>query len=96
MIIAFVVSICICTVLCTIIWQECITDNLYYCTDPLWLDFLLGPNHWVHANTGDTIKDGWTMGRLQALWLTFIALSMTISAMIAWRFRPRPRWNAGA
>jgi len=35
----FFTSFVICIILCTIFWQNFITDKFYNCTDPGWLDF---------------------------------------------------------
>jgi hypothetical protein len=43
----FLLAMLLCTVFCTILWQNFVTDKLYNCTDPAWLDFL-SPGDWVH------------------------------------------------
>src|SRR5689334_599249 len=74
--ITFAISMVVCTAACTASWQTCVTDVLYQCSDPIGLDYLQGPRGWVHGavvgqpgNYGDTIRAGWSMGRLEALWL---------------------------
>lgn len=101
---AFFTSLLLCTILCTILWETCVNDFLYNCTDPGFLDYL-SPGDWVHGRvesvpvivTGrsmsepDTIKAGWSVTGLWCLWLTFVAASVAISAMVArllWRSRP--------
>jgi len=93
------------TILCTFVWQEFVTDKLYNCTDPGWLDFL-SPGDWVHGQFAivpiikrgamsdpDTIKAGWSISRLWYLWSSFIAVSVIISVLLA-RFRWIPNGNA--
>lgn len=91
------------TIVCTVVWQSFVTDTLYNCTDPLWLDFL-SPGDWVHSHDGqpialvpvvtarpmndpDTIKTGWSVTRLWYLWYSFIGISIVISVFLA-----RIRW----
>jgi hypothetical protein len=90
-------------ILCTSVWQSFVTDVLYNCTDPGWLDFL-SPGNWVHAHNGepvafvpvitggtmsdpDTIKQGWSVARLWYLWCGFAIVSAGISVWAA-----RVRW----
>jgi len=89
------------TIVCTIIWQQFVTDHLYNCTDPLWLDFL-NPGDWVHGHVvsvpvvvvrsmsePDTIKQGWTVTGLWVLWFSFVGASVAVSAWVAvlpWRW----------
>ena len=99
----FVIVAFVMTIACTIVWQEFVTDKLYNCTDPAWLDFL-SPGNWVHIHDGkpvafvpviiggsmsdpDTIKDGWSIARLWYLWYSFVAVSVVISILLA-----RIRW----
>lgn len=96
----FVIAMTVMTIVCTIVWQEFVTDELYNCTDPAWLDFL-SPGGWVHSHNGqpvalvpvitggamsdpDTIKEGWSVGRLWYLWYSFVAVSAVISILLAW------------
>jgi hypothetical protein len=88
------------TIICTVIWQEFVTDTLYNCTDPGWLDFL-SPGDWVHFSQGvvyvphvvagrsmsdpDTIKQGWTVTGLWILWYLFVAGSVFVSVVLARR-----------
>ena len=88
------------TIICTIVWQVFVTDRLYNCTDPGWLDFLF-PGNWVHVHnnqpvavvpviTGgsmsdpDTIKQGWSVARLWYVWFSFVFVSVLISVVLAW------------
>ena len=99
----FVIVMFVMTIVCTIVWQEFVTDKLYNCTDPAWLDFL-SPGNWVHSHNGqpvafvpviiggsmsdpDTIKEGWSVARLWYLWYSFVAVSVVISVLLA-----RIRW----
>ena len=99
----FVIVMLVMTVVCTFVWQEFVTDKLYNCTDPGWLDFL-SPGDWVHVHDGkpvafvpvivgglmsdpDTIKNGWSIARLWHLWYSFVAVSVVISILLA-----RIRW----
>jgi hypothetical protein len=91
----FLISLLACTAACTAIWQCCVTDVLYHCTDPGWLDYLEGPGGWVHGDVagqpgayGDTIRPGWTLGRLEALWVSLIAASVVVSLVLS-----RVRWS---
>jgi hypothetical protein len=100
---AFVTSLLVCTVLCTIIWQMFITDRLYNCTDPAWLDYLF-PGNWVHGkieyvpvvtagrsmSEPDTIKAGWSITGLWLLWLLFFLPSLIVSVLATRLFR-QPR-----
>jgi len=96
----FVVVMLAMTVVCTIVWQEFVTDKLYNCTDPGWLDFL-SPGNWVHSHDSqpvafvpvitarpmsdpDTIKQGWSIARLWYLWYSFVCVSTIISVLLAW------------
>jgi hypothetical protein len=93
------------TIVCTFVWQEFVTDNLYKCTDPGWLDFL-SPGNWVHGQFAivpivkaramsdpDTIKAGWSISRLWYLWYSFVAVSLVISILLA-RLRWIPKRSA--
>ena len=76
----FTLSLIACTVACTILWQCYVTDVLYHCTDSVCLDYLQGPGGWIHGKVagqpgefGDTIRPGWTLGRLKLLWYSLLA-----------------------
>ena len=102
-VVKFVVMMFLMTIVCTFVWQQFVTDRLYNCTDPGWLDFL-SPGDWVHSHDGkpvafvpvitggpmtdpDTIKDGWSVARLWYLWYSFVTVSVVISVLLA-----RIRW----
>ena len=96
---AFVVSLGVMTMVFTAIWGTLITDNLYNCTDAVGFDYLQ-PGNWVHGDVAfvthvragrsmsepDTIKEGWTVRALWALWLSFCGCSLTASSIAAGRF----------
>jgi len=91
----FFISFVVCMIICTILWQNCITDKLYNCTDPAWLDFLF-PGNWVHGeivylpkipahrsmSEPDAIKAGWSLAGLWLLWLAFVIASFGVSALL--------------
>ena len=93
----FLIAVFAMTIVCTVIWQEFVTDVLYNCTDGIWLDFLF-PGNWVHFYHGviyvphivvgrsmsepDAIRTGWNMARLWILWWTFVGVSLFISWML--------------
>ena len=86
----FTLAMVACTVVCTVLWQTCVTDVLYHCSDSVWLDYLQGPSGWVHGtvagqsgNFGDTIRPGWSFGGLKALWLSLLAVSVTVSLVFS-------------
>ena len=87
----FVLCLIACTMVCTVFWQELIFDKLYNCTDSVPLDFLQ-PGDWVHhpvtvhqivlarsMSEPDTIKAGWSMQKLWALWSGMVLASLIIS-----------------
>jgi len=92
----FAVSLLVMAIVCTIIWQELVTDRLYNCTDPLWLDFLK-PGDWIHGHIAvvqqivanrpmsepDTIKEGWSVAGLWHLWDLFTGIAFIISLLFA-------------
>src|SRR5437870_1973837 len=89
-VIKFTLVMVACTAACTVLWQSCVTDVLYQCSDPVWLDYLQGPSGWVHGtvagqpgNFGDTIRPGWSMLRLKALWFSLLAVSVAISLVLS-------------
>jgi hypothetical protein len=94
------------TIVCTIVWQEVVTEYLYDNTDdnmagflsPLSGDFWIGEGgfpvvtvqHVVHGRSMsdlDQIKEGWSIPKLFALWLSFVTISTVISIALA-----RIRW----
>jgi hypothetical protein len=94
-VVKFSLAMIACTAACTALWQSYVTDVLYHCSDPLWLDYLQGPGGWVHGgvagqpgNFGDTIQPGWSLGRLEALWFAMLATSDVVSLALS-----RIRWS---
>jgi hypothetical protein len=91
----FTLAMVACTATCTAVWQSCVTDVLYHCSDSLWLDYLQGPGGWVHGdaagqpgNFGDTIRPGWSLRGLEALWFSMLAASVIASLVLS-----RIRWS---
>lgn len=87
----------LCTVGCTALWGQLVTDRLYNCTDGGWLDFLF-PRDWVHhpvavahvvagrsMNEPDTIKEGWSIAGLRCLWFSIVVFSLVVSFLLARR-----------
>jgi hypothetical protein len=87
----------LCVIGCTTLWGLFVTDRLYNCTDPGWLDFLF-PGHWVHhpvavahvvagrsMSEPDTIRAGWSITGLWCLWFSFIVVSLVVSFLLARR-----------
>lgn len=85
----------LCTIGCTALWGQFVTDQLYNCTDLGWLDFIF-PGDWVHhpvtvagvvagrsMNEPDTIREGWSVAGLWCLWFSFVGLSLVISFLLA-------------
>jgi hypothetical protein len=91
-ILKFLVSAAVCATACTVIWQYHVADNLYNCTDPGWLDFLVGPTGWVQGSVvgqpgdyGDTIRDGWTFGSIKMLWYSMIGACVVVTLITSCR-----------
>ena len=91
----FLLTLTVMTILCTVAWQHFVTDTLYHCTDPGWLDFL-SPGQWIHDPVPvahvdgyrtmidpDTIKAGWSMAGLWSLWCSFTGVSVVVSILLA-------------
>jgi hypothetical protein len=58
-------------------------------------DYIQGPGGWVHGvvagqpgNYGDTIRPGWSLGRLEWLWAAMLSVSVAFSLVLA-----RVRWS---
>src|SRR5881409_2770465 len=92
----FVAALLCCTIVCTSLWAQFVTDSLYNCTDPGWLDYLF-PGHWVHhpiavghvvagrsMSESDTIKEGWSVTGLWCLWFSVAGACVVVSALLAW------------
>jgi ABC-type multidrug transport system permease subunit len=82
----FLIAWVVMTFLCTVIWENCVAEVLYKCTDPGWLDFLF-PG-FVHGTDGallygDTIRHGWSLAAIWRLWWFFVAASVAISLLLA-------------
>jgi hypothetical protein len=85
-------------------WEVIFPGRIYDCTDTLGFGYLR-PGHWVHdpiefvdeVATGrsmsepDTIRRGWSVNGLWAVWYTMISLS----AIASWRLSRDP-WKRSA
>jgi len=102
----FLLSLLAMTIVCTVVWQQFVTDVLYHCTDAMWLDYLF-PGHWVHnpmavahvvpsrsMSEPDTIRAGWSISSLWGLWCLFFGASVVVSILMA-RLSRRPKRQAG-
>jgi hypothetical protein len=91
----FLLTLTVMTILCTVIWQQFVTDTFYHCTDASWLDYL-SPGDWVHnpvsvahvvrsqsMSEPDTIKAGWSMASRWGLWYSFVGVSVVVSILLA-------------
>jgi hypothetical protein len=89
-----VLILVLCTVLCTLGWEELVKDRLYHCMQSQPMDFLR-PGDWVHGtiaggtgNYGDWIRPGWGIAGIWAVWAGCAVVSAAISvilAIIPWR-----------
>ena len=74
-------------------WEKCVNHRIYYCTDELWPGYVV-PGHWVHhpvpvdrigsadsMGGRDQIKRGWSVFDLWLLWLSFVGVSVAVSAL---------------
>jgi hypothetical protein len=78
----FFVSLLVCVIVYTFIWEQFVAENLYHCSDPGWLGFLF-PGDWCHVAYGDTLKPGWSLTRLWVMWDALIVASFILSALVA-------------
>jgi len=90
----FVVSLIVMSIVCTMVWQEFVTDKVYNCTDDGWLAYLRAGG-WVHnaivvhqvvagrsMTEPDTIRDGWSTTGLWCLWYSLV-VSLWL-ALVPW------------
>ena len=86
------------SIVCEIIWDEFVAQNLYGCTDPLLFGYF-SPGHWVHFYHGvdyvphvthdhsmgdpDSLKQGWSVTGLWCLWCLLFAISTVVSCVLA-------------
>ena len=98
----FLVVLCLTTAINSILW-EYVAGDLYDCTDSLvgywtpgdwvhsWPDHpVIQVSHVVHGRAmseSDSIKVGWSVTKLWALWTLFVAISVSVSIALA-----RVRW----
>jgi hypothetical protein len=85
----------ICLILSAIIWQFYFPEKIYDCTDNNLFGFFR-PGSWVHGDyvtvpkidpndsmsKPDSIKEGWSVGKLWFVWWAFIVTSVVISASL--------------
>ena len=102
----FGIVLIVTTVMFSMIWGGLIMDTLYNCTDSVGFDYL-HPGDWVHGQVAvvdhvvagrsmsepDTIKKGWSVRSLWGLWISFFAVSVVGSFMLA-RKTWMPSWSA--
>ena len=102
----FLASLVLMTIGCTAAW-EVVNERLYDCTDALGFDYWQ-PGNWVHRDVAlvqhvvhhrsmsepDTIKEGWSVARLWALWYLFVSLSIAASIVLGFMpWNPRRWWS---
>jgi hypothetical protein len=88
-------TVSVLAIVCTVVWQQLVTDTLYHSTDALWLDFLR-PGHWVHnpvsvahvvrsrsMSEPDTIRAGWSLAGLWSLWYSCLGVSVLLGILLA-------------
>ena len=92
--VVFIVSLLAMLIASTMAWDAFINGKLYYCTDGGTLDFLF-VGDWVHhpesvahivprsMSEPDEIKAGWSIAGLWFLWISFVAVSVFVSALFA-------------
>lgn len=95
----FLITLLVCLILSVTVWQVYFPQNIYNCTDDNMLGFLR-PGDWVHGNyvtvhkvvpslsmsEPDTIKEGWSVGKLWFAWYSFILASAAISGSFTFLF----------
>lgn len=94
--VTFLFLLLACTVYCATVWDKYIAGNLYVCTDSVpWV--FVHPGDWVHGDyviipqdrfphsmsEPDAVKEGWSVPKLWCLWLSWIAASVGISALLS-------------
>jgi hypothetical protein len=104
LLVKFALTFILLSFLCGIIWGRFVDGVLYNCTDELFGYFTpdnfvheyagmkvrvvahVDPSDSMSA--GDSIKEGWTIPRLWALWFAFLGTSLLLSgalALLPWR-----------
>ena len=95
-VVTFATSLGLLTTIFSVVWGVFITDSVYNCTDAVGFDYLQ-PGNWVHSSVAfvkqvragrsmsepDTIKEGWSVPALWALWVAFFGSSVVASAFLA-------------
>lgn len=94
--VTFLTVLLACLILSGIIWQFYLPGHIYNCTDDNLIG-LLTPGYWIHGNyisvpkinphdsmnEPDSIKEGWSAGKLWLLWLSFVIASAVVSRLMA-------------
>jgi hypothetical protein len=88
----FLGTLAVSIIISTVLWECCVCENLYTCTDPLFLDFIF-PGDWYHPEHGDIIKAGWSESNLWVLWSSMLATSVVIAFTVSWKFRTKGNQN---
>ena len=83
-------------VICVWAWDAYVNGKIYYCTDGGTMDFIC-VGDWVHhpesvpqivprgMSEPDEILNGWSVAGLWCLWLSFVGVSILLSALMsAW------------
>lgn len=78
----FLVSLFVCTVWCVLFWDWFVAEKIYHCTDAVGLEFLQ-PGDWCHLAQGDTLRPGWSIAGLWALWIALASGSLVASGLIS-------------
>jgi hypothetical protein len=99
----FLITLLVCLVGSGTIWQIFLPEKIYNCTDDNLFGFLR-PGDWIHGDyvtvskinpsdpmdKPDSIKEGWSVGKLWFAWFAFIVASVAISASLTFlTFRSR-------
>lgn len=93
----FLAVLGLCTIMCAILWDCFVSDRLYHRRDSLPGGYF-SPGHWFDDETPDieivvqgsadrynSIKAGWTPGKLLGLWGVFFGSSVVVSGGFASR-----------
>jgi len=99
----FIMAFFVMTIVCAIAWEIFVDETLYDATDGVPVGYFT-PGMWIGGNwpvvvvpkivprqisDPDSIKEGWTVGWLLALWFCYFATSVIVSAVVAWLPWPR-------
>lgn len=103
----FLIMLLVCLILSGIIWQILLPGKVYNCTDDNLFGFLR-PGDWIHGSyvtvpkidpsdsmsKPDSIKEGWSVGKLWFAWCAFIVASVAISTSLTFLIFYRQKSNA--